>query len=339
MGTETKVIGGEFSSQDSCRWLHKEGGGEDFKYYFPGNPFFLQTGTDAMAASVLSMSRQASLTTFWAPVHFCNDTLSRFILKTSPEIRLEIKRYTRLSDLRERKSHEIFFFVHFNGYDPEISAFIEKQKEHHRDFFLEDFVHAPFSMNRRLSAYSFNCLRKGLPLDVSVAYGNLDSKSFLPGENSEFHKAVKEARDLKSKDPIRNEKLFLSKFDEGKTALHDPSIYAAPAPYLKDVRNIRWRQIEHKRKENYQALSQFFSKHAFCEILRGESMYFMMRVPERDRLRAFCRERMMFFPVHWIDAKTPLSNEIISLVIDQRYDLDDMRTTAQTVLEFYGKKV
>ena len=338
MHTESKVIGGEFSSQDIDRWLGKDGDGVDFKYYFPGESSLLQTGTDAMAACVLSMERQAPIKTFWAPTHFCYDTLLRFILKTSAEATLEIKRYDHLSDLKERKSHEIFFFVHFNGYDPKITDFIEKQKFHHRDFFLEDFVQAPFAMGRRLAGYSFNCLRKVLPIDVAVAYGNMDSGSFLPGEKTKFHQLLKEARDLKSIDPMRNEKLFLSKFDEAKTALHESSVYAAPATYAKDARHVNWARIEHKRKENYQALFEVFSKHDFCEILRGESMYFMLRVPERDKLRAFCSERMMFFPVHWIDAKTPLSNEIISLVIDQRYGIDDMKKTAQTVLEFYGKK-
>jgi hypothetical protein len=334
---KTKPIGGELSSRDIDSWLNKEGGTEDFEFYFPGKPFFFQTGTDAMAASVLSMAKQASLTTFWAPVHFCNDTISRLILKTSTKTNLQIKRYKSLSDLKERKSHEIFLFVHFNGYDPEISAFIEKQNENDRKFFLEDFVHAPFSMNRRLAGYSFNCLRKGLSRDVSVAYGNFVTNGYLPGETSKFHQIVKEARDLKSNDPVHNENLFLSKFDEGKTALHDPSIYKAATSYVENARHILWRQIEQRRQHNYQTLFEIFSKHDFCEIIPGESMYFMMKVAGRDRLRAFCKSKMMFFPVHWLDAKTPLSDEIISLVIDQRYGPDDMRTVAQAILEFYGK--
>lgn len=67
---------------------------------------------------------------------------------------------------------------------------------------------------------------------------------------------------------------------------------------------------------------------------------YVLRVEGRDALREFLRERRIFLPVHWPNARrhdNPLYAEVISIPVDSRYDERDMARVADAIGEFHGR--
>ena len=109
---KTTIIGGELSSADID--LFKTDSEKGFEINFGKPSIFFQTGADAIAAALIIMNRREDISTLFVPEHFCHDTLLRVALKTKKEMSLKVVSYKSLSDLGQRKTGEVFFFVHFN---------------------------------------------------------------------------------------------------------------------------------------------------------------------------------------------------------------------------------
>lgn len=107
------------------------------------------------------------------------------------------------------------------------------------------------------------------------------------------------------------------------------------------------------RRTNWQSLQRTISVpllvHAgisplFSTLEPGEvPLAFPIKVANgRDKLRAYLAERRIYCPIHWIlrdtESCTPnsraLSAELLSLPIDQRYDVNDMNRMVSALLEY-----
>tara|TARA_X000000368_G_scaffold410703_1_gene394564 strand:+ start:661 stop:1779 length:1119 start_codon:yes stop_codon:yes gene_type:complete len=107
-----------------------------------------------------------------------------------------------------------------------------------------------------------------------------------------------------------------------------------------------------KRSLNLETISNLFSQSAFKFIepifnsVITPALIFPLRVGEgqRDSLLRFLRSKNIFCPVHWPlpdqkkikvnDISVELSNEILGLPIDQRYDIDTMHYLFERLVEF-----
>jgi hypothetical protein len=102
--------------------------------------------------------------------------------------------------------------------------------------------------------------------------------------------------------------------------------------------------VAQKRIANYKTLQAYLGKIAvFPELLDGVvPLGFPVRIKNRDSLRQKLFEHNIYPPIHWlIKNSVPddfqeshrLSDTILTLVCDQRYNVQDMERTAKIVLE------
>jgi hypothetical protein len=326
------TFGGELSALDLDRWISKSG--DSFDFYFPKVSSYFQTGTDALAASILAIHKTLEAKTLWVPMHFCESTLDRLLLKVGPNI--SFKRYSSFKEIGARGPNDMVLFVHFNHYDIEITKYIEEASESERVFYIEDFVQAPFHLKQRKARYAFNCLRKGLAKDVAMAWGDFSQVLIQSSEGSGFAEIISLARKTKDSNRNENESGFLRLFSEASRQLYSSEIFAAQTKDIAHAKSLDWISIESVRKANYQTLVQLLNPVSEIEILPGDSMFLMFRSQRRDEFRTYCANQRMFFPVHWLDSNTLLAKEVISVVIDQRYSDLQMRVMGKNILRFFG---
>lgn len=331
-----KYIGGEFCSKDMDSFLDEVG---DYDLFFQKSEErrFFETGIDSMAYIISSIGVENIK--LWVPENFCQASLNRLSKKMN-EIELEMKFYIDLSDLTEKVNNDdVVLFVHRNGLD------LEGQKKlgeiNARFYLLEDFVQAPLDLSKYQGYGAFNSLRKFLPLEVSVCYSP-ESTCMVENNTSPYYSMKKKAVALKdefysNKDENLEDK-YLSMYKNAEELLTvSEQITKVRSEELGKMKKVAFGRILEARRKNYERLKNGILSIGQITIFRGDYMYLMIETKDRDKLRKFCFENGVFPAVHWLDAKTKLSEKTMSFHVDQRYDEQDMDVVVNLVNDFKFK--
>lgn len=105
---------------------------------------------------------------------------------------------------------------------------------------------------------------------------------------------------------------------------------------------IDWRSISSRRRDNYKFLSSELEKHAIFPELPGDvvPLGFPIRMKDRARIRNVLFAKQIYPLVHWsiVDIVPPefkdshvLSDEIMTIPCDQRYNLTDMERVVEQI--------
>ncbi|MGZ4035482.1 MAG: hypothetical protein ACXVP4_11500 [Bacteroidia bacterium] len=187
--------------------------------------------------------------------------------------------------------------------------------------------------------YGFNSLRKIANIEISVAY--LKNK---PAENnnkksSEYYLLKKEACELKALFfKNRDEKIetkYLELYKKAEKKLHSKIIQTAIKSEVARLNSTDLKSLFLKRKKNHECLYTLLSGNKNLELINGDYMYLMFTVEDRDQLKKHLAVQHIFTAIHWLDSHSALSEKILALPVDQRYDLNDMKKIAETVNLFY----
>ena len=322
---DKKYIGGAFAADDSksFRVDHPS----DF-FESETNSIGFETGADAIAW-VLSMELKTNNYPVYFPLHYCEETIDRILLKTP-----ELAKVERYSNLPEIKANAIVIWNHFNGYIP-----VPKELLNEKYIVLEDCVQSLEAIHNLVGKAGFTSLRKWLELDIAVVIGPYEHESQAT-EESEYYQLKKEAEQLKSDwkngasthfdsaqhEPLDNlildEKGFLDKFADAEKALQTSEISFHG---LDEIHRYDWNKILEQRRVNAKILIDYLvSKNV--EFVEKSELFVMIKSEKRDEIRKHLAQNGIFCPVHWLDsADKTLAKTLLSLPIDQRYNSDDMQ--------------
>lgn len=318
--SKTSYIGGAFCSADMVKIQHETTNWEQFfpttfKSYVRST---FETGIDALAA-ILKIEDPSEQLSVYFPLHYCQESIDRLLLKC-PAIRIE--RYESVSNLPDIPC--VIIWNHFNAYCELPSSLLD----HNNWIVIEDFVQSAQNILQLKSHAGFTSLRKWSPIDLALVY--FPEKITLGNEGeSEYHLLKKQAERLKTKwvqtNDIKLETEFLNTFVLAEEKLKQNKITKASAEDVIQFEAQNWSKIFAIRAENAAFLKQELSK-LKIHFLIQDDLFCMISLKNRDEIRTKLREKGIFAPIHWLDSNDQkLANELLSLPIDQRYDLEDMQ--------------
>lgn len=318
--TNRRYIGGAFAAADSQRFYTEAG---DWEHFFPPTlngfqRFAFETGTDALAACISQLGLGRDLPLF-VPLHYCAETIARLRLKCP---QTSIYRYAQISDIPDKPAGVLW--NHFNGYTPPPPALFNGQPW----LVIEDYVQAAFDLQMVKGIAAFTSLRKWSEVDVAFLYMQAIDLSVDQNQSNYFKTKKKAEQDkasvLAGDDKVAEEQ-YLQGFQQAEQALYVPAIYSADPSQIYLLGRIAWTEMLAQRLANTDTLMTGL-KGLAIELVETHTLFCMVRVKNRDKLRKTLATQGIFAPVHWLDSQDySLANSLLSFPIDQRYTSDDMQ--------------
>ena len=329
-----KNLGGDFSLLSILPFV---GSNQDF---FPpsigdNKCSFFETGTDAICALILAHWEDNNKINYciWFPLHYCGQTILRIKqILYNYRCALKFSYYEQQADLENYKfdKGDIIIWVHFNCFFP-LQPFTTEYLKNKGVYILEDFVLAPFDINKLTGNAAVNSLRKITPLSLSMVYSkhSFPDYKFSPAYSDERRIAAwqKSVFEMDSKAAL--EVTFLERFHNAERILNERlTIHIASKEDEVLFKKIDWGKIFYTRKRNYSILLAELNSQDL-NILSGEYLFLMLSLQGRDKVRKALFVENIFPPIHWSDSQSPLSKTQLSIPIDQRYSEPDMLQLAE----------
>ena len=223
---------------------------------------------------------------------------------------------------------------------------------------IEDDAQAAFN-RESIADIRFNSLRKFVPYDGSFFYGNVDVSACLAKFSGLPNHRLPVIR--------RFRQTFARLLAEGAESFDElnPLFDQSEHHYYKDLTvlgdsqeravagRLDWASIEAVRKANHQRLLERLSDLPGIEIIfpqvsphclpLGFPIY--VKYGRREALLNHLREENVYPVVHWNIVEDPrinsipqtvaMSKSILTLILDQRFDLEDMDYQASLVRTFF----
>lgn len=242
-----------------------------------------------------------------------------------------------LNYLSSIKNSEILLTVNYFGFVDD-NPTILKVKELRPDItVISDQVQSFWTYDKTEADYSFTSLRKHFPIPegalVYVKDKKISSVNALP--ESSFYQTKLLGSILKHQGLPDN--IFLKFFEKGEKQLDDDltlSKASSLTQYLFEI--IDFEYAQKKRRENYKLVYKFGLEKGIDFLFPFDENVTPLSVPillkNRDKIRKQLMEHNIFLPVHWHkneynkESKVVkvLDKEELSLVIDQRYSVEEI---------------
>lgn len=198
--------------------------------------------------------------------------------------------------------------------------------------------------------YAFSSFRKWLPVPdgspvktlKKLNVSDLVSNSFVV--NKLIGSLLKYYRDYEE----INDDNYLNFFEKGENEI-DKSWNCKCSSISKNIlNNIDYEYVKKRRRENFLYLYENIPTELFgggtsveYNLIKKESsvpMFFPLFIGNKKELRRELMRNNIFCPVHWPIENNKLAETELSLVIDQRYDLNDMDRIVNVIKEWYKCK-
>ncbi|GKX65526.1 DegT/DnrJ/EryC1/StrS family aminotransferase [Inconstantimicrobium mannanitabidum] len=253
-----------------------------------------------------------------------------------------------LCDVKEKinkyKIKAVFFIDYFGFYYDQATLQYFKGLKEQNIVLIEDAVQMLwFSFKSFIGDYVFNSYRKFLPIDGSIVLCNkIKQYNF---EKDSYYENVNLARAKKTlfqQFDIGNEEEFLSLYGNAEEEYYRrEKIIGIDDESKKVLTRVDYEFIQNKRKENYSYLYDNLVRNNKIQIIYNKNLIkdntvlgLPILIENRNEVRKKLRQANIYCPVHWnilneewsskyVDSRY-ISERIITLPIDQRYDLYDM---------------
>ncbi len=144
----------------------------------------------------------------------------------------------------------------------------------------------------------------------------------------------------------------LSEFGKAEEIIEDDyAEYSLPNIYVDQIKKIDAEYMRYKRRYNVKFLANaLISLDAYIATIRPTDKDVPLFLPilvknkQRDQLRKFLIQNQIYCPVHWpLSTYHPFKssdiyNNCLSLICDQRYNLNHMQKIVELIFSFYSKK-
>lgn len=206
----------------------------------------------------------------------------------------------------------------------------------------------------------FNSLRKIVPYDGSLFYSDRDMSQNLTkfvGLSNNRLPVIREYRQTFARliaDGTDNFDVLNPLFDQSERQYYADLTVLGDSGEQTSVEHLDWAAIEETRKANHQRLYDQLADVPEIEIIfskvssHGPPLGFPIYIKngQRDAMLNYLRERYVYPLVHWdvlndsrinkIPQTVAMSTKIITLILDQRFSLEDMDYEASIVRAFFG---
>ncbi len=263
--------------------------------------------------------------------------------------------------LKKAPGFEALYTINYFGYgfSEEEQTVFDQLKARGR-LLIEDDAQGGF--NRASTAnIRFNSLRKIVPFDGSFFYSdrdlsrNLEKFVGLPNHRLPVMRQFRQtfAR-LLAEDADEFDKLN-PLFDESERLYYEDLTVLGDPDERNAAERLDWAAIESTRKANHRRLRDHLTGISEIEIIfpevspHGPPLGFPIYVKngQRDALLNHLREQSVYPPVHWdirsdprintIPQTVAMSNRILTLILDQRFNMEDMDYQASVVRDFFRR--
>lgn len=261
-----------------------------------------------------------------------------------------------LTDLRKKaEKYKAILFINYFGMgitEEEENTLNELQGN--GNIIIQDNVQGLFC-NKKIGSFVFNSFRKFVPFDGSMLYSTYELSGYIDQYNQMGKKRkdiIHEARELKRRFIVNNigdETKYLRLFEKAEKLCDDGSEIVGDDEERVILESIDWEKLSIKRNSNYvylksriqgeEGIDVVFSKINDGIIPLGMPVYIKKN---RDFVKAALMECNIFLPVHWDirfneflnknDEAVSISNQILTLVIDQRYGIEDMEFMVEKLI-------
>lgn len=244
----------------------------------------------------------------------------------------------------QNKDFDVLYVIHYFGNKHENLEQINLDNK----FFIADHVFSPhFEKPKNINNWiGFNSLRKisniadGSLLCSTVSLNDqLITKAEAPFARLKYAAKNAKFEMLQSQNFSQDQAVFKLSQEAEDALNRQTDIYQISSGSLALIYGF-FKNINEEKKiraENYAELEKILTQKCtepdtdFCS-------FFNLKVYKRDELRKWLFDRQIYLPVFWPGA-AGLTHElflsIISIPVDSRYNINDMRSVAESILEFY----
>ncbi len=267
-----------------------------------------------------------------------------------------------LNDLRQKLSNfkTLYIINYFGfGFNTDERALLNQLKTQGM-LIIEDDAQAGFNRNP-IGQLRFNSLRKIAPYDGSFFYADRDmSQSLnkfigLPNHRLPIIRQYRQTfADLLNSDAESFEELN-PLFEQSESYYYADLTVLGDSDERRVAERLDWRSIESARKANHRRLCEqlinipeieiIFPQVSIDSLPLGCPIY--VKNNQRDALLNYLRENHVYPIVHWdilkdqrinnIPQIVAMSSNIITLIIDQRFNAEDMDYQAGVIQSFFRR--
>lgn len=341
-----KEIGSEFWSE-SLNNLHN-----DIRYYTgleEFNPVFALSGRTALDLIIEDIFLARKVESVYMPSFCCESMIEPFVKHgVNPVFYDVVVGNGGLECCYEDNSCDIVFLIDYFGFLGNSIIDYAKQQKTLGKIVIYDTTHSLFcrGIDYKEFDYTFASIRKWFAINGGLAIKNgIWNKHFSLINNSEYELTRNAAFNLKRDYIIgrvseEKKELFLKLYADAEERLdHDYKMYQMPYKDSKILELYDYQELINKRRQNAKYLiDNLLGLENVTLLYNGirendVPLFIPIRVKgRRDYLRKKLIEQKIYLPIHWPVSKyhklSSLTNEIyreeLSVVCDQRYDLDDM---------------
>lgn len=265
-------------------------------------------------------------------------------------------------DIPKAQSNEIFFFMKYFGFE---KIDLEPSYINQWDVIIEDKTHSYLSNveNEEIEVdYSFTSFRKWTGLTGianAIKYKNVFVCDREQKNLFKYDSIRKEASKLKEEYILKKDtdkKKYLRLFEQAEEILESDYVGCIPNhETFEKFLNVDWDFVSHKRRENAKFLISGLKRIKDIELPydRVEENDVPLFVPivvkggKRDELRRHLINNNIYCPIHWpiselhknVDLQSQqLYSNILSLVCDQRYNIDDMDNQITVISKYFSSR-
>ena len=342
-----KEIGSEFWNEEVKK--------EDKRFFLSG-----RTALDFIIKNILF--EYPCVNSVLLPSYCCHTMIEPFV-RNGIQVRFYDVFYDGVGlkiEIPEPKKNEIFYLMKYFGYSHK--KIIEESYIRSKwELIIEDKTHSLFSRDRDEISVEYRyascrkwCALSGLGWAIKKN-GEFKLRSF-DKLHEPYCKMRNQAFEMKKEYMLNqadNKDIFLSMFSDAEELLEQDYVgYTPDIKAIQDYYSLNQIEIVEKRQRNARYLMKELRELSTVKLLFDEMMEedVPLFVPilvggERGKLRNYLIENTIYLPIHW-----PLSNDHmdlsnkalclyqqeLSLVCDQRYELEDMERMVYFIKKFYS---
>lgn len=250
---------------------------------------------------------------------------------------------------------DVIFLLHYFGklHDKNILAEIKKFADENYAVIIEDTTHSYFTCKNTIGDYCIASLRKWFAIpDCGLLYSlkyKIDNNSSL-NQNLEFVNLRKNAMEIKNKRIFFNSERedYLEYYVNAENYLDTISQAYKISDFSKQIlQSYNFDVLRANRKRNFQYLQDNIKNTKITKIFEYKNdetyIYFPVYAENRNDFRKYLFENQIFCGIHWTlydefvaqkFGETKISDNILSLIIDQRFSEEEMKYVCEVINKY-----
>lgn len=239
----------------------------------------------------------------------------------------------------------VILVLDYFGYE---STLIKNQDKN--QIVIRDLTHSVFGKDYNDADYYFGSLRKWAGFAGGGFAYKKEGKVFSPTFGQDEYFALRHyAMDLKRQYIFEetDSKEYLTLFHEAEKMLNECEVSICGLNDIEAAEALDVDSIKNARRENAKYLIEGLNDYCLFKSLKADVCPLCVPIlcENRDELRRYLVSKRIYCPVHWpkpeqvsYNASKTLYEKELSLVCDQRYTINDMKTIVNEVGLFLEKE-